>query len=277
MKVVKFLFCVVVALAAFWPSIGKVQASLVNPLKGAKTYKIFYNAPNKRMLSQLATYDFVIIEPYHYNATKIQQLQAKGTKVYGYISTMEAASWNQELMKRFAAKDFFYRGGKKVHYAEWDSYLMDITSVHYRGILMEEIKKHIVEKGFDGIFLDTVGDIDNEHTGSVLLQQRQGMKTFLQGIQKKYPNLSLIQNWGFATLKSTTAPYVDAIMWEGFHYKSVARDEWSLNRIRDLHALRKQYEIEVLTVSSAEKEKSTLLAKQNGFIHFHTNRGYDAW
>jgi hypothetical protein len=276
-KVVKFFLCVVVVLAAFWPSVGKGMASSSNMLKDAKSYKIYYNAPNKRILSEMTNYDFVIIEPYHYTAAQVKQIKAKGTKVYGYISTMEAANWNQELMKRFAPEDFFYRNDQKIYYPEWDSYLMDITSVHYRGVLMEEIQNHIAQKGFDGIFLDTVGDIDNEHKGDVLLEQQQGLKTFLQDIQAKYPHLSMIQNWGFGTLKTTTAPYVDAIMWEDFHYKKVSRDGWSLDRIRDLQLLRKQYGLEVLTVSFTEKGKSALFAKQNGFIHFHTNRGYDVW
>ncbi|WP_162144555.1 endo alpha-1,4 polygalactosaminidase [Ectobacillus panaciterrae] len=279
MKAARFIACLMFAFAAFLPNGARAMetGNMPNVLNSMKSYKIFYNAPNSQIISQLGTYDFVMIEPYHYTAEQIQKIKASGTRVFGYISTMEAANWNQQLMAQFEPQDYFYRDGEKVHFAQWDSYLMDIASPHYQQILMSEIEKNIAAKGFDGIFLDTVGDIDNEHSGTVLQTQREGMKMFLKGIKETYPGMALIQNWGFETLKTTTAPYVNAIMWEDFNYSTVAKDQWSLDRIQDLQTLHSQYNIEVLTVSCAEKTKSTQLAQKYGFIHYHTNRGYDIW
>ncbi|MFX3623156.1 MAG: endo alpha-1,4 polygalactosaminidase [Ectobacillus sp.] len=279
MKTMKYAFvCLVLAVTSLF-QMQAASAAAPNILDGQGSYKIYYGAPNNRILAQLGSYDFVIIEPYHYSSEQIKQIQENGTLVFGYISTMEAANWNTVLMAKMEPGDFFYRGGEKVRYTQWDSYLMDIASVHYRQVLMDEIKMQIAEKGFDGIFLDTVGDIDDEHGNNitVLNEQRQGMKELLEGIKQQYPSMALIQNWGFETLKTTTAPYVNAIMWENFNYRAVAKDAWSLNRIKDLQQLQQSYGLEVLTVSFAQQAQSAQFAKKHGFIHYHAGRGYDRW
>ena len=38
---------------------------------------------------------------------------------------------------------------------------MNLTSTHYQDILLAEIEKQIVQKGLDGVFLDTVGNINS--------------------------------------------------------------------------------------------------------------------
>ncbi|WP_313122462.1 putative glycoside hydrolase, partial [Exiguobacterium sp.] len=149
----------------------------------------------------------------------------------------------------------------------------DITSKHYQAVLMKEVEKQIVQKGLDGVFLDTVGNIDNEHADQpvVLEQQRIGMKNFLKSLKKKHASLSLIQNWGFGTLKYRTYPYVDGIMWENFNYSTVANDQWSKDRMTDLQKLNQSQDIKTLTISSVQGTKSETLAQKNGFLHMKSN------
>ncbi len=138
---------------------------------------------------------------------------------------------------------------------------------------MKEVEKQIVQKGLDGVFLDTVGNIDNEHADQpvVLEQQRIGMTNFLKSLKKKHASLSLIQNWGFGTLKYHTYPYVDGIMWENFNYSTVANDQWSKDRMTDLQKLNQSQDIKTLTISSVQGTKSETLAQKNGFLHMKSN------
>ncbi len=90
----------------------------------------------------------------------IFQLQRTGTLVYGYINAMEGDKWNKELYHQFKEDDFYKdENGTKIYFEQWDSYMMDMTSFHYQEILMKEIEKQVVQKGLDGVFLDTVGNI----------------------------------------------------------------------------------------------------------------------
>ncbi|TCI21699.1 endo alpha-1,4 polygalactosaminidase [Exiguobacterium sp. SL-9] len=266
------LCCALVLGLTLWsPQQASAQSS--NPLANVKSYKIYYDMPTKAKIKKMQQYDMVIIEPVYYTATQIKELQKYGTKVYGYINTMEADNWNVNFIKQMKQSDFFYRNGKRVHYATWDSYLVDMTSTHYRSLLRREVNKQIVAKGLDGAFLDTVGNIDNEHSAhpATLKAQRNGMRTFMKSIKAHHPSLSLIQNWGFATLQTHTSPYVDGIMWEGFNYRVVSKDQWSKDRMKELRKLDKTFGIKTLTVSSTQRSTSASYAKKNGFIHFHTN------
>lgn len=253
------------------------SATTGNPLADVASYKIYYDAPTKSKIKKMQRYDLMIIEPVYYTAAQIKELKKYGTKVYGYINTMEADNWDTDFINQLNESDFFHRNGERVHYAEWDSYLTDITSSHYQAILVAEVKKQIVDKGLDGVFLDTVGNIDNEHSEQpdVLAAQRDGMSQFMGTLNELYPSLSLIQNWGFGTLKSHTYRYVDGIMWESFNYNVVSKDQWSKNRIQELRTLDTTHNIKTLTVSSAQQAKNKAFAKENGFIHFHANSSLD--
>ncbi|WP_018705582.1 putative glycoside hydrolase [Siminovitchia fordii] len=80
--------------------------------------------------------------------------------MYGYINAMEGDKWNKELYHQFKEDDFYKdENGTKIYFEQWDSYMMDMTSFHYQEILMKEIEKQVVQKGLDGVFLDTVGNI----------------------------------------------------------------------------------------------------------------------
>ncbi|WP_031422381.1 endo alpha-1,4 polygalactosaminidase [Exiguobacterium sp. NG55] len=274
-RIVTICCAFLVGLALLTPQQAVAKAS--NPLANVESYKIYYDMPTKTKIKKMQQYDLVIIEPVYYTAAQIKELQKYGTKVYGYINTMEADNWNVDFISQMNESDFFHRDGQRVHYAEWDSYLVDMTSTHYRELLTREVEKQIVAKGLDGAFLDTVGNIDNEHSEqpTILKAQRDGMSQFMKTIKSNHPSLSLIQNWGFATLKTYTYPYVDGVMWESFNYTTVAKDQWSKDRIQELRDLDTRYGIKALTVSSKQRPKSAAYAEKNGFIHFHSNASLD--
>ncbi len=271
-RVTSFLCILFLGVLLMTPITGKAQST--NPLDSVSSYKVYYDAPTKSKIKKMQKYDVMIIEPVFYSAQQIKEIQKYGTKVYGYINTMEADNWNTDLMAQLKESDFFHRDGQRVHYAEWDSYLIDINSKHYQAVLMQEVEKQVVNKGLDGVFLDTVGDIDNEHADQpkILEQQQVAMTNFLKSVKTKHADLSLIQNWGFGTLKYHTYPYIDGIMWESFNYSTVAKDQWSKDRMADLQELNEEEDIKTLTISSKQGAKSAKYAKKNGFIHLKSNK-----
>ena len=257
---------------------GDVVEIAKNPLSGVSNYKIYYDAPTPELIEAMKGYDLVIVESNYYDAEMVDEIQESGTKVYGYISVMEAANWNQELMSKFDEGDFYKRDGERVHYAEWDSYLMDMGSEHYREVLLAETREQVIDKGFDGVFLDTVGDIDNEfwNNPEELARQRAGLVEYLE-VLKNEEQISTIQNWGFDTLKSTSVDLVDGIMWEGFTKSVVGSDEWAQDRIAELKAFEASGQVEVLTVSTDRSEENDEYAKSQGFVHYTDKEGYNVW
>lgn len=274
-RVMSMVCALVVGISVSTPIAASAKTN--NPLSGVASYKIYYDSPTKTQIKKMQQYDMVIIEPVYYSASQIKELKKYGTKVYGYINTMEADNWNVDFINQLDEADFFHRNGERVHYKAWDSYLTNITSSHYQSLLVAEVKKQIVDKGLGGVFLDTVGNIDNEHWQQprILAEQRNGMLQFMSTLKKLHPSLSLIQNWGFGTLKSHTYRYVDGVMWESFNHSVITKDQWSKDRIQELRTLGAVHNIKTLTVSSTQRPKSTQFAKTNGFIHYHANTSLD--
>ncbi|PRO67057.1 endo alpha-1,4 polygalactosaminidase [Alkalicoccus urumqiensis] len=240
-------------------------------------YQIFFNNPNDEIIEDMKNFDLVIIEPQHYTPEQIAEIQSGGTRVLGYINVMEADNWNTEVMSQMQDDDFFYRDGGRIYYPQWDSYLTDITSERVHSILLEQIERHVQNKQIDGIFLDTVGNIDNEHSGSDLSEQRAGLEQFLQKVRAQVgEDMQLVQNWGFDTLAETSVPYVDGITWENFEVSTISQDSWAQSQIERLQQLQQDEGIAVLTVSF-EEEASYEYAAELGFIHEHDPDYYNVW
>jgi endo-alpha-1,4-polygalactosaminidase (GH114 family) len=131
-------------------------------LEKINNFKYYLDKGNKSIGEKMKQMDLVIIEPIEMQQTYIKDAQKSGTLVYGYINALEGDKWNKELYSKFINEDFYKdENGKPIYFEEWDSYMMDMTSSHYQEIMMEEIQKQVVDKGLEGVFLDTVGNIDS--------------------------------------------------------------------------------------------------------------------
>jgi len=260
--------------------IPKTTQKIKRELADAKKVKYYLNKGNKTIGSKMKQMDLVIVEPVVMQQSYIKAAQKQGTLVYGYINAMEADKWNKQLYRKFKATDFYKdKHGKRMYFKQWDAYLMNMNSKHYQEVLLEEINKQVVSKGLDGVFLDTVGDIDVFLPAKEQKVQNKAMQQFMKKIKQRYNGVSLAQNWGFHTLSKYTAPYIDFVMWEDFSYRVVGKDEWSLQQMKNLKQLRKQYGIQIITVGFKDSAKSRKLAEKNGFKYIHNAAGpyYNKW
>ena len=256
------------------------QTMKSTPLDNVKTYKVFYDEPTQKIQSLMQDYDLVIVEPAYYTKELVNDLQTSGTKLYAYVSIMESDTWNTERIESLRPEDFYSRNEDRVYFEKWDSYLMDLTSTHYRSVLISDIQTQVVDKGFDGVFFDTVGDIEDqfyEKDDAEYNAQKEGFITFLDELTIHHKNLSKIQNWGIELFASDTAPYMDAIMWEDFEHTKIASDEWSQQQIKRLQDIQKEKNVKVLTVSFDDHKKSSRYAKKQGFLHYGEQKNFNVW
>lgn len=249
-------------------------------LAEAEQFNYYLDEGNQAIGEEMKAVDLIVIEPILMQEKYITAAQDNGTLVYGYINAMEADKWNQALYSQFTESDFYKDNqGNKMYFEEWDSHLMDMSSEHYQDILLEEIKAQIIDKKLDGVFLDTVGNIDSYLSGHEQQEQNKALTAFVKKIKKEDSNISIAQNWGFDTLAKYTAPYVDFIMWEDFSYTVVGEDEWALEKMEQLKEIRNQYHTQIVTIAFKDKEKSKQLAKKNGFKFLYHPEGsyYNKW
>lgn len=258
----------------------KESEEIKGKLAEVEQFNYYLDEGTQAIGEEMKKVDLVIIEPILMQEEYITAAQESGTLVYGYINSMEADKWNQALYHQLLENDFYKdEKGNKMYFEKWDSYLMDMSSEHYQHILLEEIKAQITDKKLDGVFLDTVGNIDSYLSGSEQKKQNEALTSFVKKIKNENGNLSIAQNWGFDTLAKYTAPYVDFIMWEDFSYSVVGEDEWALEKMDRLKQIRNRYHTQVVTIAFKDEEKSKQLAKKNSFKFLYQPEGsyYNKW
>ncbi|WP_416828313.1 endo alpha-1,4 polygalactosaminidase [Ectobacillus polymachus] len=242
-----------------------------NPLLTSKSFTIYYGDATATAIQKLSQYNTVIIEPYAFTKEQISQLKKSGTKVLGYVSVMELES---QHINQVTDSDYYYYNGSKMQIPQWNTYIMDITNPHYRSVVLTKVKEQVAQKGMDGVFLDTVGDIDDYFYDKPIDQAnlRNGYTALLKDIKATNPNLLIMQNWGFDTVKTTSLPYLDAVLWEDFNSKIIAKDEWSQNWISYFQSQKNT--LQVFTV--APNRASSSYSQSKGFVSMvNKNDVYD--
>lgn len=245
-----------------------------HPLDHVENFAIYYGEPAEPALEQLKNKDLVIIEPLLFSIQQITSIRSAGTLTFGYLSVMESPSWNQGRMSSLIPSDYLLQANKdRIHFPEWDSYLMDLRQKHYRVLLLAEIQTSIQDKGLDGLFLDTVGDIDDYiYEPSVVIQMRQAYQELLQDIRRIFPNLLLIQNRGFDSL-DYSASFIHGLLWEDWRGEW-RQDLWMKKRVERLQMEQKR-QLKVFSISLKRDTASEKEARKLHFIHASQPDGYN--
>lgn len=203
----------------------------------AENFIIYYGKINDTTIEKLSTYKLVIIEPRNVTKNQVIQLKQQGVKVLGYTSVVEQNENNIEFISLRNA--WFYKpNGDKMRVDQWQSWYMDIRKKGYQNFLLEQIQLHVINKHLDGVFLDTVGDIDDlDWNEKHKMEMRKTYRKFLIKLKKNYKNLEIVQNWGFYTAQNFSHELIDGLMWEGFTFDLLEKDAWAKNKFREIQGM----------------------------------------
>ena len=118
-------------------------------------YQIFYGTLSEKIIEDMKTsYQLVILDSLYVSPAHIESLQSAGVLVYGYISLGDIESSDLYFLHKIKPGDYLMVDGKRVH-SGWND-MGDIRKTHYKSLLMENIQRRIIDKGFDGVFFDTI-------------------------------------------------------------------------------------------------------------------------
>ena len=209
----------------------------------------------------------VILDPDNYSKEEIHRLK-ENTIVVAYLSVGEVSTDR----KYFKEVEECVMGKNPV----WNSYYVNVSCEKWQDLILNGIIPEILNKGFDGVFLDTVDVVD------LYPNMKNDMIELIATIREKYPNIIIIQNRGFSIIDET-AKYIDGILFECFttryNWKSKKYEVWSDEDLKwidsvaeKLVKLRERYGIVVLTLDYAENKSLEIYcikhAEKFGFIHF---------
>jgi uncharacterized protein (TIGR01370 family) len=245
----------------------------LDSLKKIKSYACYYG-PDK--IKEMSQFDAVIFEPKQHSKKEIEKLKKSGTLTIGYITIGEDDEFHKNAGWYFDRN----KDGKPDKNGTWNSWYADARSKEWRDYVVNK-KAHavLVDKGCDGIFLDTVD------TAQLYGESHNGMIQLIKELRKTYPKSIIIQNRGFAVIKDT-AEYVDGLMYEAFSvhfnfktkkYNKVSAGDlkWSKQMAQNtLAPLMRKTGLVVLSLDYAGPEQKKLIqfaynrARYYGFVPY---------
>ena len=240
-------------------------------LEEVEDFRIYYRDINDEILNDMGNYDLVIVEGLHFNKQDVEKVKRKkDTLILGYLSIMEIGNWDDEIIKGLYPSDYLYIDEARVKNNK--NYLGNISSEHYQDILIESLEKRALSKGMDGVFLDTVGTLDDYKRNDIIYNTLlSGYEQFLQKLRRNYPGIYIIQNRGFEALTRVSSDYIDGVLWENFNASSVDKRESVKERIDTLKILEENKKLIVFTESYENGEENNNFTEKMGWIHFQNN------
>lgn len=216
----------------------------------AKNYALYYGLGRAR---ELAHFDLVIVEPDGHNAASLRVMQDAGTLVLAYLSVMEIPPAAPEN-KLLRTTDYLSNEGSLLSNVEYGNYLADLRSTRWVGLLLQKAGR-LIQSGYDGLFLDTIGDVESTSIpGELRDLQLMAAVNIVGQLRRRFPQHILVQNSGLEKLCSLTAAYINGICWENPPLGIEACIPWVEVITGKLEKLRDTYGIKVLLLQEEKDE-----------------------
>lgn len=183
----------------------------VSLLQKASSFTVFYGFGREE---ELRAFDIAVIEPAGHQPDQIALLRNSGTLVIAYVSFMEVRP-EDPYVPLLEERDWLRIGNRPVYNEAYGNRLADLRSGRWAGLLHERLGRLLLQEGYDGVFIDTIGDVEwPSIPSSVKQEQIKAAVDLIKGVKSAFPGHLLIQNNGITELILRTAPWIDAICWE---------------------------------------------------------------
>lgn len=239
-----------------------------NIISQQKNYLVYYSQVTDSNINNIINYDMAILEPMHINSEQLLLLKNFGTISYAYQSIFEVELYNKEKISLLKEEDYLYINGIKQFNEEYKCYYGDIRSPNYKSVLLNSIEKNVLEKGFDGVFFDTLDDLEYYIDESVREELYKEYISFFKLLKSKYPELSIIQNRAFDLYDIGTATYLDGLMYEDFKYEKFETSEYYNDLVNKLSETSMNTNGVILALSHENPIENFELAKELNWLYY---------
>jgi endo-alpha-1,4-polygalactosaminidase (GH114 family) len=246
-------------------------------LAAAKRYAVYYGRGRE---TELSTYDLAIVEPAGQTPLTLKKMQDEGTLVFAYVSITEIPDYDP-LKPLLHEADYLSVNGNIVANAAYATQLANLRSRNWMALLLHRIGVFLRNAGYDGLFLDTISNVEWPILpAGVRAEQQAAAVDLVRRIRKLHPEHLVIQNNGLETLCSDTAPYIDGICWENPDFVRPETYRWHeavrlrLHRIVAEHGTRIMFLQEAGTTSEPAYESAVYWAKRERYLHYYSSNHY---
>ena len=174
----------------------------------AENYALYYGYGKMEELSQ---FDLIIVEPSGFTIPEFKRLKNNNKVIFTYLSLFQVHPMDN-IFQDLTKDDLLFVDGEPLKNYDFGTYLVNLQSKKWMESLLKNVQHHLEELEADGLFLDTIGDIESSSIpASIKRIQMDAIINFLHVLKILYPTHLLIQNNGLNTVCLETAPYIDGI------------------------------------------------------------------
>lgn len=245
------------------------------------SFRIFYRSINNKILSEMKNYDLNIVEASFFSEENVEYLHSNSSKVIGYISLIEIGYWDEEIISTLNEDDYLKdNNGNKLKSLSGTNYLGNLSSKHFREIILNKIEKRILNKNMDGIFLDTLDWIDYYKEDKVIYNKLfYGYKELLIELKQKYPTIIIMQNRGFDSYFNYSKSYITSILFENFDLINIESKKRRNKEFMKFKLYAKIYKTDVYIISfTNDRINRNISSKLNwNYLYSQMEDRYSKW
>ncbi|MCM0647207.1 endo alpha-1,4 polygalactosaminidase [Clostridium swellfunianum] len=239
--------------------------------KNAKDYILYYGIGKEEELSK---HDIAIVEPLGQTKETLDLMHKQGTLVIAYVSAIEISK-HFPMFNLLKQEDFIHVNDNPLKNEEFETYLLNIGSKRWSSMLIQHIGNLIVNENYDGIFLDTLGDIEwsvlpEGLRNDMLLSARKLLNT----IRGLFEDIIIIQNNGMHQVLNYTFEFIDGLCLENPKLELSDTSDWVQASIDKLKALRKDYAIKVLLLYEENYFNESYISAVKDDVLFYKTKSY---
>lgn len=170
-------------------------------------------------------YDIAILEPSGWTTPHHRHLQKDGVKTLAYLSALEVPPWRVPETG-LQDEDFVMIGGERFLKQPFGNWLANPRSRRWKRYVVETARS-LYQRGWDGLFLDTLGDVEDEQLSATWGWLIPATAELVQLIRGAFPSRPLIVNNGLWRLVPLIAPLIDGVCWEGNLTTEQLKEPWA--------------------------------------------------
>lgn len=209
----------------------------------ARNFALFYGCGRGEEMSR---FDVAVVEPAGQNKDSLRIMRESGTLALAYLSVVEVNPGAPEF-KLLKDKDFLSRDGRPVINDEYGNYMADLRSSSWTGLLLRKAGSLMAGSGYDGLFLDTIGNVEFCGFEAGLRDSLLfAAADVVRQIRKTFAEFILVQNNGLENLCLLTSGDINGICWENPCFHDQSRMLWASVVTSRLEELKERHGIKVL-------------------------------
>ena len=238
--------------------------SLKDRYVNARNFVAYYGSGRE---DEMSGFDIAIVEPAGHDKASIKKMQQNGAIVLAYTSVVEISP-DMPDFKLLKDEDFLKSESGFVKNERFGTFMADIRSPRWNNLLIHRAGRLLVQQGYDGLFIDTMGNVElGVFTKDLQDQLISAVVSLLQRLRNTFGDKLLIQNNGLERLCLYTSSLIDGICWENPPFDKKESMLWWQEIVDRLEIMGRNDSVRTLLLIEDKCESGRVVSGRESELH----------